>query len=164
MLQHSFTADKSLLRRKEQTAREPDLQKYLQQVKSQGSFYNFWWFTVMSGNHITILDEHFKDFRNSWTVHLLLLHLSGSLEWHTQNANASAKHVLELQGSQPNRQWCSCTIEELLYFCVGETGKKYSAEKLARELKDHVYQQQVVDLWSETPGDKDLGVVTLGQL
>lgn len=72
----------------------------------------------------------------------------GSLELHTQNASASAKRVLELPGSQPNRHWSSCTIAELLYFCSGQTGKKYSAGKLARELKDNVYQQQVVHLWN----------------
>ena len=64
-LQHSFMAGESLLRRKEQTAREPDLQKYLQQVKSLAPFRTllqffpcFSCFTVMSGNHIAILAEH----------------------------------------------------------------------------------------------------------
>lgn len=59
----------------------------------------------------------------------------GSLELHTQNASASAKCVLELQGRQPNRHWSSRTIAKLLYFHSGETGEKYSVGNLLETSK-----------------------------
>lgn len=84
----------------------------------------------------------------------------GSLKLHTLNAGASVKRDLELQGSQPNQHSSFCThppaLIQSFYCCSGETGKKYSAGRLAREFKDHVYQQWVVDMWSETPDAKDL--------
>lgn len=63
--------------------------------------------------------------------------LLGCLSKHTPKMQVLLqKHcLLELQGSQPNRHWSSCTIAELFHFCSGETGTSVQLGNLVESSK-----------------------------
>lgn len=151
-LQHSFTAGQSLLRSKEQTAQEPDLQKYLHQVKYLSpfrtlfQFFPCFWFST--GNHIAMLEEYFIKISGSHGLCICFSFTSRvSFEIHTQNASASAKALCPRATGEPTQSALILLhYRRVVPFLWWGNRHEYSARKLGRELKDCVHQQRADDL------------------